>query len=146
MQKKVENQVSHVWVRLFLEELKIVKEKNRTHAGSGPVWHLTTNLSMLEIGVRRWFFLVSKNFYHEFWFLKWMTNEFKDNNEKSFSWSRKRVSHKIDFKAESVGVNISYKFIQSCKHLFDIFKKCHFVRLIFWGYGNRIILDSLKER
>ena len=26
-------------------------------------------------------------------------NEFKDNNEKSCSWSRNRVFHKIDFKA-----------------------------------------------
>ena len=40
-------------------------------------------------------------------------NEFKDNNEKSFSWSKNRVSHKIDLKAvwlrngyaDSVGVN-----------------------------------------
>ena len=40
-------------------------------------------------------------------------NEFKDNNEKSRSWSRTRVSHIIDFKAQSprnghadsVGVN-----------------------------------------
>ena len=27
-------------------------------------------------------------------------NELKDNNEKSYSWSRNRVSHKIDFKAQ----------------------------------------------
>ena len=27
----------------------------------------------------------------------WYKNEFKDNNEKSSSWSRRRVSHKIDF-------------------------------------------------
>ena len=41
-------------------------------------------------------------------------NEFKDNNEKSSSWSRKRISHKDDFKAvwplnghaASVGVKI----------------------------------------
>ena len=40
-------------------------------------------------------------------------NEFKGNNEKSCSWTRNRVSHKIDFKAQrlrnghadSVGVN-----------------------------------------
>ena len=40
-------------------------------------------------------------------------NEFKDNNEKSCSWSRNRVSHKMEFKAvwprnghaDSVGVN-----------------------------------------
>ena len=39
-------------------------------------------------------------------------NEFKDNNEKSYSWSRNRFSHKIDFEAvwphngnaDSVGV------------------------------------------
>ena len=28
-----------------------------------------------------------------------LKNEFKDNNETSYSWSRHRVSHKIDFKA-----------------------------------------------
>ena len=40
--------------------------------------------------------------------------EFKDNNEKSWSWSRNRVSHKIEFKAvrprnghaASVGANL----------------------------------------
>ena len=42
-------------------------------------------------------------------------NEFQDNNEKSCSWSRNKVPHKIDFKAVvqrnghavSVGVKIS---------------------------------------
>ena len=48
-------------------------------------------------------------------------NEFKDNKEKSCSWSRKRVSHKIDFKAvgprnghaDSVGVNDLKKLIST---------------------------------
>ena len=43
-------------------------------------------------------------------------NEFKGNNEKSCRWSRNKVSHKIDFKAQgprngnadSVGINIFY--------------------------------------
>ena len=45
-------------------------------------------------------------------------NEFEDNNEKSCSLSRKRVSHKIDFKAKwprnshagSVGVKFFIRF------------------------------------
>ena len=47
-------------------------------------------------------------------------NDFKDNNEKSYSWSRNRVSRKIDFKvlwlrnsnADSVGVN--WSFMKDC--------------------------------
>ena len=35
----------------------------------------------------------------EFWFKNGCKNEIKDNNEKSSSWSRNRVSHKIDLKA-----------------------------------------------
>ena len=46
-------------------------------------------------------------------------NEFKDNNEKSCSWSRKTVSQKIDLKpvwprngdADSVGVGIIFFLI-----------------------------------
>ena len=38
-------------------------------------------------------FFISFDFRNEF------ENEFKDNNEKSCSWSRNRVCHKIDFKA-----------------------------------------------
>ena len=41
-----------------------------------------------------------KEFFHEFCFKYSCKYEFKDNNEKSCSWSRNRVSHKIDFKAQ----------------------------------------------
>ena len=54
-----------------------------------------------------------KDFFMTFDFKNECKNEFKDENAKSWSWSRNRVSHKIDFKAvrprndhaASVGVN-----------------------------------------
>ena len=61
------------------------------------------------------FFLCQEIFYVNFDFKNGCKNEFKDNIEKSRSWSRNRVSRKIDFKAQwlrnghadSVGVNFS---------------------------------------
>ena len=58
------------------------------------------------------FFLVPSNFFMNFDFKNECKNEFKDNNEKSCSLSRNRISHKIDFKGvwprnghtDSVGV------------------------------------------
>ena len=57
---------------------------------------------------------MSRNFLLNFDYKNGYKNEFKDSKEKSCSWSRKRVSHKIDFKAvwprnvhaASVGVKI----------------------------------------
>ena len=62
------------------------------------------------------FFGAKEFFYMIFDFKNDCRNEFKDNNKKSCSWSRNRVSHKIDFKvqwmrnghADSVGVNLIY--------------------------------------
>ena len=56
---------------------------------------------------------MSRNFFHKYWFQNLWKNVFKDNNEKSWSLSRNRVSHKKDFiavcprigHADSVGVN-----------------------------------------
>ena len=56
-------------------------------------------------------------------------NAFKDNNEKSCSWSRNKVSHKIDFKAQwlcnghvdSVGVNFG-KILAERFHISDLFE------------------------
>ena len=45
------------------------------------------------------FFSSKEFFYINFDFKNGCENEFKDNNEKSCSCSRNRVSHKIDFKA-----------------------------------------------
>ena len=61
-------------------------------------------------------------------------NEFKDNNEKSCSWSRKTVSQKIDLKAvwprngdaDSVGVSIIIFYL---KHYST--QDCSFSRIIF---------------
>ena len=41
--------------------------------------------------------LVYEIFFMNFDFKNGFKNEFKDNNKKSCSWSRNRVSHKIDF-------------------------------------------------
>ena len=47
------------------------------------------------------FFLVPRIFFYmKFDFKNGCKNEFKDNNEKSCSWSRNRVSCKIDFKVQ----------------------------------------------
>ena len=69
----------------------------------------------MKIELRKWnFFGVKEFFFMNFDFKNGCKNEFKDNSEKSCSWSSKRVSHKIDFKAQwplngnadSVGVKI----------------------------------------
>ena len=51
-------------------------------------------------------------FFGNFDFINEFKNEFKDNNEKSYNWSRNGVAHKIDFsvawprsgRADSLGV------------------------------------------
>ena len=54
----------------------------------------------MKIGLRKWkFFGVKEFFFINFDFKNGCKNEFKGNNEKSCSWSRNRVSFKIDFKA-----------------------------------------------
>ena len=58
------------------------------------------------------FFGVKEFFFMNFDLKNGCKNEFKDNNEKSWNWSKNRVSHKNDFKAvwprnghaDSVGV------------------------------------------
>ena len=46
------------------------------------------------------FFGVKEFFRMHFDFKNGCKNEFKDDNEKSWSWFRKRVPHKIDFRAD----------------------------------------------
>ena len=54
----------------------------------------------MKNGLRKWNFLgVKVFFYMNFDSKNGRENEFKDNNEKSSSWSRNKVSHKIDLKA-----------------------------------------------
>ena len=51
-----------------------------------------------------------------------LKNDLKDNNEKSCSWFRSIVSHKIDFKAvfprighvDSLGVNFNNPYFSKC--------------------------------
>ena len=78
------------------------------------------------------FFGVKEFFFINLDFKNGYKNEFQDNNEKSCSFSRKRVSRKIDFKAQwlrnvhadSVGVkgfdHVSYGpkkiLMESCKN------------------------------
>ena len=67
----------------------------------------------MKIGLQKWYFWCQEIFYMNFDFKNGCKNEFKDNNEKSCSWFRNRVSHKIYFKAiwsrnghsASLGVN-----------------------------------------
>ena len=58
------------------------------------------NQNLWKSAVENDFFLVSSNSFMNFDFTNEFKNEFKDNNEKSCSWSRNRISHKIDFKGE----------------------------------------------
>ena len=67
----------------------------------------------MKIGLRKWNFFTVKEFFRmNFDFKNECKNECKDKKEKSWSWSRNKVSHKIDFKpvwprnghADSVGV------------------------------------------
>ena len=56
---------------------------------------------LIKIWLRKWnFFLVARIFYMILDFKNGCKNEFKDNNEKSCSWFRNRVSRKIDFKVQ----------------------------------------------
>ena len=61
----------------------------------------------IKIRLLKWNFWCQGIFYMSFDFKNGCKNQFKDNNEKSCSWSRKKVSHKIDFSADSVGVRWS---------------------------------------
>ena len=55
----------------------------------------------IKIGLRKWNFFGAKEFFYMiFDFKNGCKNEFKDNNEKSCKWARKRVSRKIDFKVQ----------------------------------------------
>ena len=54
----------------------------------------------MKIGLRKWILSGLKEFFlMTFDFKNGCKNEFQENNEKSCSWSRNRVSHKINFKA-----------------------------------------------
>ena len=50
-----------------------------------------------KIGLRKWFFFGIKEFFINFDLKNGCKNEFQDNDEKSSSWSRNRVSKKFDF-------------------------------------------------
>ena len=55
----------------------------------------------MKTGLRKGIFFNAKKFFHmNFASKTGCKNEFKDYNEKSFSWSRKKVSQKINFKAQ----------------------------------------------
>ena len=57
--------LSHFWVRLFLDNLKIVAITDRTHAKSKLVWHSITKPTVLKSKSQEIFF-------HKFWFKKWV--------------------------------------------------------------------------
>ena len=107
----------NVVVRAFLKEKRDVSRRVRTQARRAFAPRtLTTKPALLmercdvryiniywsrKIGFRKWiFFGVKEFFFMNFDFKNRCKNEFKDNNEKSCSSSRNRVSHKIDLKAQ----------------------------------------------
>ena len=77
-------------------------------------------------------------------------NEFKDKNEKSSSWSRNRISHKIDFKAvwpikghaTSVGVKIeTISNSDENSKLYAVFQKW-----IFYDNVIHRLISMIKRR
>ena len=71
------------------------------------------------------FFVVKEYFLINFDFKNGIENEFKDNNEKSCSLSRNRVSHKIDFKAvwprngHDASVGVKAAAFSICCYIFE---------------------------
>ena len=90
----------------------------------------------MKIGLCKWnFFCVNWFFFINFDFKNECKNEFRDNNEKSCSWSRNNVSHKIDFKAvcprNGHAANLGVK------------EKCHqMVKKISEGQGLNLFLTT----
>ena len=72
------------------------------------------------------FFDVKEFSFMNFDFKNGCQNEFKDNNEKSCSWSRNRISHKIECKgvwprnshADSAIVNFTVIYSKICRNVF----------------------------
>ena len=65
------------------------------------ILHFCNVTNILEIisGFKNEIFFVLSNFFMNFDFKNDCKNELMDNNKKSYSCSRNKVSHKIDFKA-----------------------------------------------
>ena len=84
------------------------------------------------------FFCVKEFFFINFDFENECKNELRDNNEKSCSWSRNKVSHKIDFKAvcpwNGHAANLGVK------------EKCHqMVKKISEGWGLNLFLTTSAD-
>ena len=102
-------------------------------------------------------------FYMIFVFKNGFKNEYKDNNEKSCSWSINRVSREIDFKvrwlrnshADSVGVEKLYLKMIRLEKLKKIFIKVIWLKKVFleipvpqfsfWFFGPRSTYDAKWE-
>ena len=63
------------------------------------IYFIYKYFSSWKLSFEKKMFLLSRNFFMNFDLNNSCKNEFKDNKEKSCSWSRNRVSHKIDFRA-----------------------------------------------
>ena len=77
------------------------------------IWcrHLSISCQFMKMNLRKWNYLYDGFFFMNFDFKNELENEFWDNKEKSCSWSRNTVFHRIGFKtvwprnghADSVG-------------------------------------------
>ena len=81
----------------------------------------------METGLRKWnFFWCQVIFFMNYDFKNGCRNEFKDNNEKSWSWSENSVAHKIDLKAvwpcdgHAASVGVKKYVLIAKKPLFNI--------------------------
>ena len=80
----------------------------------------------MKIGLRKWIFSCQGFFYNNFDLENECKNDFNDNNEKFCSWSRNRVSNKIDFTAIWTQESIA----EACELILGILK----IRfLLFWA-------------
>ena len=107
---------------------------------------------LVDVSLSWNFFGVKEFFFMNFDFKNRCKNEFKDNNEKSCSWSRNRVSHKIDFKAlwprngkaDSVGVKsfLKNKFFHCVNFFLNCLEDTLYIFISDNGLKRLIILDQ----
>ena len=101
----------------------------------------------MKIGLWKWnFFGLKEIFFMTFDLKNGCKNEFEDNNEKLYSWSRNRVSHKIDLKAvwprnghaDSVEVNsfwpiFAYRNFRQAVIQFFVIKNSSLLKLVVFS-------------
>ena len=118
-------------------------------------WSIFINYNDFWIYMNYFYELTHFTFFLGIDFKNGCENEFKDNNEKSYSWSRKSISHKIDFKAEwprnghadSVRVYLDHPYLWSSDTANRILKQKHLKSWKWWrfSYLNLFCLGFLKN-